>query len=152
MRDPTVLLVRQRGHNPPNWEISFPPGGKKIAQFAPAVVHGGVRAAALGFRPRAFEARYVASDTYCMEPVRPIHRRDNAMGLVVTRVAEAHVRRETPEEASERRRQEERERARKRAARAWADDQLRRLEAQQAQGLVSEDESDDGRPHVDIRI
>jgi hypothetical protein len=87
-----------------------------------------------------------------MEPVRPINRRDNGTGLVVTRVAEAHVRRETPEEASERRRREESERARKRAARAWADEQLKRLEAQQSQGIVSEDESDDGRPHVDIRI
>lgn len=86
-----------------------------------------------------------------MEPVRPINRRDPATGLVVTRVAETHVRRETPEEASERRRREERERERKRAARAWADEQLRRLEAQQ-QGIVSEDDSDDGRPHVDIRI
>ena len=87
-----------------------------------------------------------------MEPVRPIYRRDPTTGLTVTRVAETHVRRETPEEASERRRQEARERDRKRAARAWADEQLRRLEAQQAQGIVSEEDSDDGHAHVDIRI
>ena len=86
-----------------------------------------------------------------MEPVRPIYRRDET-SIAVTRIAETHVRRETPEEASERRRREERERERKRAARAWADEQLRRLEANQQQGIVSEDDSDDGRPHVDIRI
>ena len=83
-----------------------------------------------------------------MEPVRPIYRRDPATPLAVNA-----VRRETPEEADERRRREEQERERKRAARAWADEQLRRLEAQQrVEGIVSEDKSDDGRPHVDIRI
>jgi hypothetical protein len=86
-----------------------------------------------------------------MEPVRPINRRDET-SIAVTKVAETRVRRETPEEAAERRRREQQERQRKQAARAWADEQLRRLEAQQGQGIVSEDESDDGRAHVDIRI
>lgn len=86
-----------------------------------------------------------------MEPVRPIYRREQT-SIAVTRVAETQVRRETPEEASERRRREQQERQRKQAARAWADEQLRRLEAQHEQGIVPEDESDDGRPHVDVRI
>jgi hypothetical protein len=86
-----------------------------------------------------------------MEPVRPIYRNEDTR-LAVTRVAETHVRRETPDEAAERRRREARERDRKRAARAWADEQLRQVETQHQQGIVSEDDSDDGRPHVDIRI
>jgi hypothetical protein len=86
-----------------------------------------------------------------MYPIRPINRNDDSISAV-TRVADAHVHRETPDEAHERRQREQRERARKQAARAWADSQLRRLEAQHEQGLVSEDESDDGHPHVDIRV
>jgi hypothetical protein len=88
-----------------------------------------------------------------MEPVRPIHRpRDAADIAAVTRVGEARVRRETPEEAHERRQREQRERARRQAARAWADSQLRAVQAQHEQGVVSEEDSDDGRPHVDVRI
>ena len=86
-----------------------------------------------------------------MEPIRPIYRRDET-SIAVTKVAETRVRRETPEEAAERRRREQQERQRKQAARAWADEQLRRLEAQHQAGIVSEEDSDDGRPHVDIRI
>jgi hypothetical protein len=86
-----------------------------------------------------------------MDPIRPITRTDDTVAAV-TRVADASVRRETPDEASERRRREARERDRKRAARAWADDQLKRLEAQHEAGIVSEDESDDGHPHVDVRV
>jgi hypothetical protein len=62
------------------------------------------------------------------------------------------VRRETPEEAHERRQREQRERARKQAARAWADSQLRHIEAEHESVIVPEDESDDGLPHVDIRV
>jgi hypothetical protein len=87
-----------------------------------------------------------------MYPIRPVNRNDETI-TAVTRVADARVHRETPEEASERRRREARERDRKRAARAWADAQLHTLEAQQAQrGVVGEDDSDDGLPHVDIRV
>jgi hypothetical protein len=86
-----------------------------------------------------------------MEPIRPVYRREGQSNAV-SRVADARVHRETPEEAAERRRREQEERQRKQAARAWADSQLRRLEAQQQRGIVPEDESDDGRPHVDIRI
>jgi hypothetical protein len=85
-----------------------------------------------------------------MYPIRPVNRNDETI-TAVTRVADARVQRETPEEASERRRREARERDRKRAARAWADAQLRRLDTEHEQGIVSEDESDDGKPHVDIR-
>jgi hypothetical protein len=85
-----------------------------------------------------------------MDPIRPISR-DDAVTAVAA-VAEARVHRETPEEASERRRRETRERDRKRAARAWADSQLRHLEAQHEQVIVSEDESDDGHAHVDVRV
>ena len=56
------------------------------------------------------------------------------------------------EEAAERRRREQRERARKQAARAWADAQLRAVQQMQDQGIVSEEDSDDGNPHVDIRV
>jgi hypothetical protein len=86
-----------------------------------------------------------------MYPIRPVNRNDETI-TAVTRVADARVQRETPEEASERRRREARERDRKRAARAWADAQLRRLDTEHEQGVVSEDESDDGKPHVDIRV
>jgi hypothetical protein len=85
-----------------------------------------------------------------MDPIRPINR-DDAI-TAVTKVAETRVRRETPEEASERRRRDARERDRRRAARAWADEQLRRLEAEHQAVIVGEDESDDGRPHVDVRV
>jgi hypothetical protein len=87
-----------------------------------------------------------------MEPVRPIHRRDPSEIAAVARVGDARVRRETPEEAHERRQREQRERARRQAARAWADAQLRTVHAQHEQGIVSEEDSDDGRPHVDVRI
>ena len=86
-----------------------------------------------------------------MEPIRPINRNEMVFATV-TPVAEGHVRRETPEEAHERRQREQRERARKQAARAWADSQLRALEAQHERGLVREDESDDGQAHVDVRV
>lgn len=86
-----------------------------------------------------------------MDPIRPLNRYEESI-TAVTRVGDAQVRRETPEEAHERRQREQRERARRQAARAWADSQLRTLQAQHEQVVVSEDESDDGKPHVDIRI
>ena len=82
-----------------------------------------------------------------MDPIRPINRSEPSVGAVV-RIGDTRVRQETPEEAHERRQREQRERARRQAARAWADAQLRTLEAT----YVSEEESDDGKPHVDIRI
>lgn len=86
-----------------------------------------------------------------MEPVRPIYRREEK-GIAVTRVAETHVRRETPEEASERRRREAEERRRHQARRAWADAQRRRVQEQAELHIVSEEDSDDGRAHVDVRV
>jgi glutathione S-transferase len=87
-----------------------------------------------------------------VDPIHPIRLNDDRIA-VVGAVGEARVRRETPEEASERRRREARERDRKRAARAWADSQLRHLEARQAaQSIVSGDDSDDGHPHCDVRV
>jgi hypothetical protein len=86
-----------------------------------------------------------------MYPIRPVNRKDDTI-TAVTGVGDGRVRRETPEEAHERRQREQRERARKQAARAWADEQLRRLDHQHEQGLVSEDDSEDGKPHVDIRV
>jgi hypothetical protein len=86
-----------------------------------------------------------------MYPIRPINRNDDSIAAV-TRVADARVKRETPDEAHERRQREQREKARKQAARAWADSQLRRLEVQHEQTLVGEDESDDGHAHCDIRV
>lgn len=86
-----------------------------------------------------------------MDPIKPISRYDQTLAAVA-RVGDAQVRRETPEEAAERRQREQRERARKQAARAWADAQLRTLQDQHEQVIVSEDESDDGRAHVDVRI
>jgi len=83
-----------------------------------------------------------------MDPIRRIGPYDRDIAAVA-RVADSRVRRETPEEAAERRRREQRERARKQAARAWADSQLRRV---QEQHLGSEDEPDDGNPHIDIRV
>ena len=83
-----------------------------------------------------------------MEPIRRIGPYETPL-TAVTRVGDARVRQETPEEAHERRQREQRERARKRAARAWADAQLRRV---QEQPIVPGDESDDGNPHVDIRV
>ena len=85
-----------------------------------------------------------------MDPIRPAGPEDSI--AAVLRVADSRVRRETPDEAQERRRREQQERARKQAARAWADAQLRAVQAQHEQVLVSEDESDDGNPHVDIRV
>jgi hypothetical protein len=85
-----------------------------------------------------------------MEPIRRIGPYETP-AATVTRVGDARVRQETPEEAHERRQREQRERARKQAARAWADAQLRRVQEQE-QVIVSEDESDDGNPHVDIRV
>jgi hypothetical protein len=84
-----------------------------------------------------------------MEPIRRIPPVGDSSIAAVTRVADARVREETPEEAHERRQREQRERARRHAARAWADAQMRRVEEQP---LVSEGESDDGNPHVDIRV
>jgi hypothetical protein len=86
-----------------------------------------------------------------MYPIRPVNRNDETI-TAVTPVGDARVRRETPEEAHERRQREQRERARKQAARAWADSQLRRLETTDEPAIVSEDDSDDGKPHVDIRV
>jgi hypothetical protein len=85
-----------------------------------------------------------------MEPIRRVTHFESKP-LSVVKVGEARVRRETPEEATERRQREQREKARRQAARAWADAQLRTLQELQ-DSLVSEDESDDGRAHVDIRI
>jgi hypothetical protein len=86
-----------------------------------------------------------------MEPIRRIGPFETNI-TAVTRVGESRVRQETPEEAHERRQREQRERARKQAARAWADAQLRRVQEQQEYGVVADDESDDGNPHVDIRV
>jgi hypothetical protein len=84
-----------------------------------------------------------------VEPIRRIPAYGQNDITAVARVGDARVRRETPEEAHERRQREQRERARKQAARAWADAQLRRVQEQQ---IVSEEDSDDGNPHVDIRV
>jgi hypothetical protein len=86
-----------------------------------------------------------------MYPIRPVNRNDETI-TAVTPVGDGRVRRETPEEAHERRQREQRERARKQAARAWADSQLRHIEAEHESVIVPEDESDDGLPHVDIRV
>jgi hypothetical protein len=83
-----------------------------------------------------------------MEPIRRIGPYETNV-TAVTKVGDATVRRETPEEAHERRQREQRERARRQAARAWADSQLRRV---QEQPVLPDDESDDGNPHVDIRV
>jgi len=83
-----------------------------------------------------------------MEPIRRIGPYEPNV-TAVAKVGEARVRRETPDEAHERRQREQRERARKQAARAWADAQLRRV---QEQPVLPDDESDDGTPHVDIRV
>lgn len=83
-----------------------------------------------------------------MDPIHPIVPNDDPIAAV-TRVADSRVRRETPEEASERRRREARERERRRARRAWADAQRGAIEARR-EGIVSEDESDDGHPHCDV--
>jgi hypothetical protein len=83
-----------------------------------------------------------------MEPIRRIGPYETNV-TAVTKVSESRVRRETPEEAHERRQREQRERARKQAARAWADAQLRRV---QELPVLPDDESDDGNPHVDIRV
>jgi hypothetical protein len=85
-----------------------------------------------------------------MDPIHPVSRTDPTIGAV-TRVGDARVRRETPEEAHERRQREQRERARRQAARAWADSQLRAVQAQN-EAVVSEEDSDDGHAHIDIRI
>lgn len=87
-----------------------------------------------------------------MEPIRRIPPTAHSDIAAVTRVADTAVRRETPEEAAERRQREQRERARKQAARAWADAQLRAVQQMQEQGIVSEEDSDDGNPHVDVRV
>ena len=87
-----------------------------------------------------------------MEPVRPIHRPREDGISAVARVADSRVRRETPEEAAERRRREAEERQRQQARRAWADAQRRRVEEQAQLHIVSEDESDDGHAHVDVRV
>jgi hypothetical protein len=83
-----------------------------------------------------------------MEPIRRLGPYEPT-ATAVTKVGEARVRRETPEEAHERRQREQRDRARKQAARAWADAQLRRV---QEQPILPDDESEDGTPHVDIRV
>jgi hypothetical protein len=87
-----------------------------------------------------------------MEPIRRLAPYEKDTIAAVSRVAESRVGRETPEEAHERRQREQRERARKQAARAWADAQLRHVQQQQEQVVVSEEDSDDGHPHVDIRV
>jgi hypothetical protein len=87
-----------------------------------------------------------------MEPIRRIPPATQQDISAVTRVADSRVRDETPDEAHERRQREQRERARKQAARAWADAQLRAVQAQHEQVIVSEEESDDGNPHVDVRV
>lgn len=86
-----------------------------------------------------------------MDPIRPINRYGESV-TAVSPVDDALVRRETPEEAHDRRQREQRERARRQAARAWADSQLQALQAGEHEVIVREDESDDGRPHVDIRV
>jgi hypothetical protein len=86
-----------------------------------------------------------------MEPIRRIGPYESTVAAVA-RVADSRVREETPEEAHERRQREARERRRKQAARAWADAQLVRVQEQHEQVVVSEDDSDDGHPHVDIRV
>jgi hypothetical protein len=83
-----------------------------------------------------------------MEPIRRVGPYETNV-TAVTKVGESRVRRETPEEAHERRQREQRERARRQAARAWADAQLQRV---QEQPVLPDDESDDGTPHVDIRV
>ena len=83
-----------------------------------------------------------------MEPIRRIGPYETNV-TAVTKVGESRVRRETPDEAHERRQREQRERARRQAARAWADAQLRAVERQT---YIPEDESDDGNAHVDIRV
>lgn len=77
-----------------------------------------------------------------MEPIRRIGPYETNI-TAVTRVGDARVRQETPEEAHERRQREQRERARKQAARAWADAQLNRLQEQSSEP--------DEEGHIDIR-
>ena len=84
-----------------------------------------------------------------VDPIRAFPRDDGLSA--VTRVADSRVHRETPEEAAERRRKEAEERQRQAARRAWADAQRHRVEEQSAL-YVSEEDSDDGRAHVDIRV
>ena len=84
-----------------------------------------------------------------VDPIRAFPRDDGL--TAVTRVADSRVHRETPEEAAERRRREAEERQRQHTRRAWADAQRQRVE-EQAALYVSEDESDDGHAHVDIRV
>lgn len=86
-----------------------------------------------------------------MEPIRRLGPYETNLAAVA-RVADSRVREETPEEAHERRQREARERARKQAARAWADAQLKRVQEQQELHIVSEGDSDDGHPHVDVRV
>jgi hypothetical protein len=85
-----------------------------------------------------------------VDPIRAFPRDDGLSA--VTRVADARVRRETPEEAAERRRREAQERQRRQARRAWAEAQRRRVQEQAQLHVVSEDDSDDGRAHVDVRV
>jgi hypothetical protein len=84
-----------------------------------------------------------------VDPIRPINRLDTPLAAVA-RVGDDHVRRETPEEANERRQREQRERARKQAARAWADAQLQRLQSEHEAAEAAP--PDDGNPHVDVRV
>lgn len=86
-----------------------------------------------------------------MDPIRPVSRYDDPIAAV-TRVGDSTVRRETPDEAHERRQREQRERARRQAARAWADAQLRSVQEAHEQPAAGADEPGDGRPHVDIRV
>lgn len=87
-----------------------------------------------------------------MDRVDPIRARspDDRLSAIAG-VTAGRVHRETPEEAAERRRQEAEERQRQAARRAWADAQRRRLD-EQAALYVSEEDSDDGHAHVDIRV
>jgi hypothetical protein len=85
-----------------------------------------------------------------MDPIRPITSRDDAIAAVVG-VAESHVRRETPEEAHERRKREARDGEHRRARQAWAHSQVSRTPPPEPV-LVHEDESDDGHAHCDIRV
>lgn len=84
-----------------------------------------------------------------VDPIRAFPRDGGLSG--VTRVADSRVHRETPEEAAERRRREAQERQRQHARRAWADAQRRRVQEQAAM-YVSEEDSDDGHAHVDVRV
>ncbi len=85
-----------------------------------------------------------------VDPIRPRTREETISAI--TRVGDSRVRRETPEEAAERRRREAEERQRQHARRAWAEAQRNRVAEQAELHIVPEGDSDDGHAHIDVRV